>query len=845
MNKRTLMFLCVVFCMLLSIITPLKVCAVEEDNGSIEQVLENGSEDDNQGLRLDSLDETLLSNPNESNIMSTPNGTPEATSEGTPEATLEVTPEATPEGTPEATPEGTLEATPEGTPEATPEVTPEPALGNDSKSETTDSSTPILRADTPNEEVEPTIVLDETTIIIKRDDSYVVKYHFENTDEEPEVTLTSNDTSVVTVTDKTINGLKEGITKVSLKYTLNDKEYTVELTVKVLPNAQTAKVIISKKDDKGNFLAGATLQILDKNDNNKIVKEWISTEEAFEFELPAGNYSLHEVNAPVGYEIAEDQDIDVIINEPDEYDAGVSYDTSICSDYKGFPSYYVEMPSTPSEEEEPEINIVDVFCINQEWEVPDNQADFQGVVLTPSSIRNYTKQTVYVNLSEKQKMDISDPTLSDQELYDKLLDIIYHSSKAGNDLDDEYTNSELRFITEIALKNYTNALITDYRREANSNQAFIDALIANDIPHMVVNYHTVDYLSHRYRDFAYVPNTQAGEDIFKIEIGKGTSFGQIIASHFNSANNHNGKNDPTIKALVDKYNKLFEYLIRNEDHHPDDMNLYLYSTTATKPGENADGGAYQNLLGVTGYYEEYGQETIEKEVINKQKTVDVVIRKVWDDNDNEDGKRPETVEVELNNGMKVTLSDENDWTGVIEGLPEYVDGEVFTYEWKEVNLPENYILVSSETDNYVTTITNQYVRTFKVTKQWDDGNPDEDIEHLENITITLLANSKEYGTIELSEEAGWDYTFTNLPVYDGETKITYTVREENVPEGYVASYEEDGEVGIIIHNVKGSGDGEPPHENPQTGDNIVLYLITLLISIIGFIKGKHYLKENN
>jgi hypothetical protein len=115
----------------------------------------------------------------------------------------------------------------------------------------------------------------------------------------------------------------------------------------------------------------------------------------------------------------------------------------------------------------------------------------------------------------------------------------------------------------------------------------------------------------------------------------------------------------------------------------------------------------------------------------------------------------------------------------------------------------------------------------------------------ESVTVTLLANGKEYDTIVLSSENEWKHEFTDLLVYSLGEKIEYTVREENVPEGYVASYEEDGEYGFIIHNVKGQGDHEPPPDNPQTGDNIVLYLITLLISIIGLVSSKRYLKENN
>ena len=49
--------------------------------------------------------------------------------------------------------------------------------------------------------------------------------------------------------------------------------------------------------------------------------------------------------------------------------------------------------------------------------------------------------------------------------------------------------------------------------------------------------------------------------------------------------------------------------------------------------------------------------------------------------------------------------------------------------------------------------------------------------------------------------------------------------------------------GFIVHNGLGQGDIEPPPENHQTGDNLSLYLITLLISIIGIICGYIYLKK--
>jgi uncharacterized surface anchored protein len=52
-------------------------------------------------------------------------------------------------------------------------------------------------------------------------------------------------------------------------------------------------------------LAGATLQVIDAEGN--VIFEWVSTEEPFLIErIPQGEYTLHEVAAPEGFELAED-----------------------------------------------------------------------------------------------------------------------------------------------------------------------------------------------------------------------------------------------------------------------------------------------------------------------------------------------------------------------------------------------------------------------------------------------------------------------------------------------------------------------------------------------------------
>ena len=123
----------------------------------------------------------------------------------------------------------------------------------------------------------------------------------------------------------------------------------------------------------------------------------------------------------------------------------------------------------------------------------------------------------------------------------------------------------------------------------------------------------------------------------------------------------------------------------------------------------------------------------------------------------------------------------------------------------------------------------------KVTKVWDDSD-NESGKRPESVTVTLVQDEEDIDSIELSEENEWTHTFTDLPAYSDGEEITYTVRENEIANGYEVAYEEV-EGGYVIHNALGQGGGEPdtPHNNPQTGDNIGLYLTTMIIGLSGLI----------
>ena len=163
----------------------------------------------------------------------------------------------------------------------------------------------------------------------------------------------------------------------------------------------------------------------------------------------------------------------------------------------------------------------------------------------------------------------------------------------------------------------------------------------------------------------------------------------------------------------------------------------------------------------------------------------VTVTKAWDDDGDRDGRRPQSVRVQLkadgrDSGEPVELTGDA-WSHTFGGLPKYRDGREVTYTVTEEAVPD----YSTAIDGLA--ITNKYTpqkTSVTVTKAWDDDG-DRDGLRPESVEVQLLADGAEVEgrTATLSESNSWTATFSGLNQMSGGKKITYTVSEQRV-EGY-------------------------------------------------------------
>ena len=211
---------------------------------------------------------------------------------------------------------------------------------------------------------------------------------------------------------------------------------------------------------------------------------------------------------------------------------------------------------------------------------------------------------------------------------------------------------------------------------------------------------------------------------------------------------------------------------------------------------------------------EYESTITDFTITNKYapKAIDYKVTKVWNDANNQDGKRPESVTVQLFKsvggskpvaveGKKLTLTakdktDDNTWVASFTNLPQYEAGKEITYSIDEVDVPAGY--EASVTGQVVTNTHNPDTVILSGTKVWKDNN-NQDGKRTTSVKVQILNGDKVVQEIEVSEKTGWKFESKKLPKYENGKEIKYTVKETAMTE-YKATITTDKDGKYTITN---------------------------------------------
>ncbi len=190
-------------------------------------------------------------------------------------------------------------------------------------------------------------------------------------------------------------------------------------------------------------------------------------------------------------------------------------------------------------------------------------------------------------------------------------------------------------------------------------------------------------------------------------------------------------------------------------------------------------------------------------ITNKLNLTEFEVEKIWDDNGNVAGKRPESVIVELKREghvvRRITLNESNNWKYTFKALEKYNNlGEeiIYTVDEKKFTNDEWYVkeIVGGKITNKFV-VPNERVKII-ASKRWEDNN---NLAGKRPTSVVLqIKNGKEVVTEQVvTEKDNWSYEF-DLKKYDEDgNEIVYTVDEKSVPSKF---YQKVGVEGNVVIN---------------------------------------------
>lgn len=216
------------------------------------------------------------------------------------------------------------------------------------------------------------------------------------------------------------------------------------------------------------------------------------------------------------------------------------------------------------------------------------------------------------------------------------------------------------------------------------------------------------------------------------------------------------------------------------------------------------------------------------------------VQKIWKDAENKEDVRPASVQVDLYRkikgsteesiyvGYKLLTAEEN-WQTVFYTLPMYPHGKPDSeYEYSVQERPvEGYKATVTGSAQQGFTIENILTTAIEGKKIWEDNN-DRAGKRPATITLRLLKDGQEIASKTVGADDGWMYRFADLPKYEKEKEIIYTIKEDPVPQyrSKVSGYQ--------VTNTFLPNTPVPPTP-PETGDRDIFAGFLLLASCLALL----------
>lgn len=298
----------------------------------------------------------------------------------------------------------------------------------------------------------------------------------------------------------------------------------------------------------------------------------------------------------------------------------------------------------------------------------------------------------------------------------------------------------------------------------------------------------------------------------------------VVNKIWQDNNDENGKRPEKIKIELYRQNsenstKLSQYILdvstensytfRNLRKYDEKGNKITYFVEEKEVNEN-DLHLYNTSIG---NLEEINDSTYEINITNSfdvpDEKINISVNKVWDDNNNQNNKRPSKVKIVLSkpktDGQGIDRVEEyelhvqnNESTHTFEDLAKYDSkGNEITYIVSEEEISQDdlkfYTKQISDITSNNCTITNTFTIpseqiTIKAKKIWHDNNNNYN-KRPNGVTIKLMNGTNEIMTDVANDSNQWEVTFSNLAKYDNQgNEINYTVKEQEIAQNDLYFY---------------------------------------------------------